>query len=135
MGIAAQRWSFAPGTSPDLDSVCAELERQTGLVPQVKGCQVRLAEAETGFIWSTEDDIAEVQSVLPYNPYLWRQISCALETLGGQLVWPEMQVNIWPRLGPEPACLSQPWSELTPFQQRVLRRGAVLMIRPFDRWL
>lgn len=135
MGISAQRWSFAPGAAPGLDSVCAALGRQTGLVPEVVGQRVRLVEAGTGFIWSMEDGIAEVHSVLPYNPYLWRQLSRALETLGGEPVWPEMQENIWPRPGPEPACLSQPWAELTPFQQRVLRRGAVLMSRPFDRWL
>lgn len=135
MGKSGQHWSFAPGTVPSLDDVCAEFSRRTGLVPEVEGDRVRLAEAKIGFVCSIEDNIADVWSGVPYHPYLWRQLSLTMETLGGQLVWPDMQENIWPRPGPEPACLSRPWSELTPFQQRVLRRGTVLMSRPFDRWL
>lgn len=135
MGIALQRWSFSVGAAPSLDEVCLILRRQTGLAPEIVDDRVRLVEVRCGFAWSREADIAEVRSGLPYHPYLWRQISLVMETLGGTPVWPDMQVNIWPRSGPEPVCLSKPWVDLTPFQQRVLRGGDVLMFRPFDRWL
>lgn len=137
MGVAAQSWLFPPGAAPSLADIAATLERQTGLVPQVSDDGwISLSEPKASFEWGVADknivaswlansdladqtsmggDVGQARSAMPYHPYLWRHISLAMDALGGTVLWSDMQGNIWPRSGAEPACLSKPWAELTSF--------------------